>query len=77
MPYLVEYVTDRSIGRSVICSASFDDALEKAKEALKGLQCNSAALLHTLEANPVFGEGDVLARYTPAEGWSIREVWPP
>ncbi|MDQ0661662.1 hypothetical protein QFZ35_000160 [Arthrobacter ulcerisalmonis] len=76
MPYLMEYVTNGSIGRSIIYSASFGDALIKAKNAQRGLQCNSAVLCHTPESDPIFGKGSILASYTPADGWRISEVWP-
>lgn len=72
----MEYVTERSVGRSVIYSASFGEALRKAQDALWGVECNSAVLCHTPGSDPVFGERSVLASYTPADGWRIREDRP-
>ena len=76
MPYFVECVTDQTAGRSLIQCASFSDALTRAKDALRGLQCTSAVLRHAHGSSPAFGEGPVLAAYTPAEGWRIHEAGP-
>ncbi|MET4147190.1 hypothetical protein ABIB45_004130 [Arthrobacter sp. UYCo732] len=74
MPYFVEYVTDQAVGHSVIYCVKFADALSEAKDALLGLHCTSAVLRHIPGSNPAFGEGPVLAIYTPAEGWRILDV---
>ncbi|HET7138665.1 MAG TPA: hypothetical protein VFI36_00770 [Arthrobacter sp.] len=73
MPYVLEYVADQAAGRSLIWCAHFDDALNRAKDALRGLQCTSAVLQHAPASTAAFGEGSVLATYTPDDGWRVYE----
>ncbi|WP_320538088.1 hypothetical protein [Pseudarthrobacter sp. IC2-21] len=72
MPYFIEYVAVRAVGRSRIHGVSPSDALTTVKLALRGLPCTSVILRETLSSNPAFGEGSVLATYSPAEGWKIH-----
>ncbi|MDP9987304.1 hypothetical protein J2S98_002471 [Arthrobacter oryzae] len=45
MPYFLEYLTDVSAGCFTVDGLDFVHALAKAKNALRGLECISAALL--------------------------------
>lgn len=76
MPYFLEYVTDVGAGRLAVEGTDFTNVLAKAKEALRGLDCSSAALLFSSGPNPVFGKGSILAAYTQADGWSTQQTWP-
>ena len=76
MPYFLEYVTDQTTGRFLIERTSFADALTTAADALRGLRCTSAVVRHAPVASTAFGEGSVLAAYTPVDGWSVHETGP-
>ena len=69
MPYVVEYANGVGAGRFPVDGVDFHDALVKAQEAVRGLDCRSAALLYSPDPLQVFGHGAVLAAYTPAAGW--------
>lgn len=74
MAYFLEYTTDQAAGRSRIQCVSVAEALTRANDALRGLRCTSAVLRHAPESSPAFGEGFVLAAYTPVEGWRTCEA---
>lgn len=76
MAYFLEYVSDQTSGRSRIDCGSFGDALTRAKDALRGLRCTSAVLRHAHASSVAFGEGSVLAVYTPIDGWRVHETGP-
>lgn len=76
MPYFVEYVTVQTVGRSVLPCVNVGDALARAEDALRGLTCSSAVLRHTPGSNTAFGAGNVVAVYTPAEGWRMHQACP-
>lgn len=73
MSLFFEYVTSRSAGWSRMDSVTIPDAVAEATRALRGLACISATLRHAPAANHAFGDGTVLAEYTPLEGWSVHE----
>jgi hypothetical protein len=76
MPYFLEYVADQATGRSLIQCVSFRDALTKAKNVLRGLQCTSAVLRQAPASNAAYGEGSIRAAYTPEDGWRVYEAGP-
>jgi len=69
MGYVLEYVTEVSAGQFTVEGVDFNSVLEKAKEALHGLECTRATLLYSPHPLPVYGNGCVLAAYTKAQGW--------
>ncbi|WP_320538081.1 hypothetical protein [Pseudarthrobacter sp. IC2-21] len=72
MPYFVEYVAVQAIGRSRIQGVSPSDALTIVQGALRGVPCTSVILRYAAGSNPGFGEGSILATYTPTQGWMIH-----
>lgn len=76
MPYFLEYSTDQGVGRFAVEGTNLSDAVAKARTAIQGLDCTSAALRHTPHPHPAFGEGLALAVYTRAEGWKTQEPPP-
>ncbi|MBX7443350.1 MULTISPECIES: hypothetical protein [unclassified Arthrobacter] len=71
MPFFLEYVTGQGAGRFTVESTTLSDAVARSGSALEGLDCVRAALRYTVGAGARFGEGPVLAVYSPAEGWKI------
>lgn len=55
MPYFLEYITGVSAGCFTVEGLDFSNALAKAKDALRGLDCLSAALLFSPDPEPIFG----------------------
>lgn len=74
MPFYVEYVTDHGIGRYRVEAMNFGEAVEGASRTLQDLECTRAVLRRTPHCKQAFGEGSVVARYTPTAGWRIRLV---
>lgn len=74
MGYFLEYTSGQAAGRFHIQCVSLGEALTRARDALRGLRCTSAVLRHSPGSSPAFGEGFVLAAYTPAEGWQIHDA---
>jgi len=52
MPYFLEYLTEASAGCCTVDGLDFNHALAKAKDALRGLECISAALLFSPDPKP-------------------------
>jgi len=75
MPNFLEYRTGVSAGCFAAKGTDFSDALAKATDALRGLDCLHATLLYSSEQN-LFGTGEVLAAFTRARGWSTGEGQP-
>lgn len=75
MAYFLEYVTLHSVGRSAIACGTFHDALIKAKQSLKGLECLKAVLRYTPVVGSAFGEGMAMAAFTASGGWKIHNHW--
>lgn len=73
MAYFLEYTTGIGVGRFVVEGSDFSNALAKAKEELRGLDCIKAALRYCPVPVPesAFGSGSILAVYTQANGWVI------
>jgi hypothetical protein len=76
MVYFLEYVTDEGAGKFIVGGIDTGEAVAKAKGALRGLDCNSAALRHTPDPEAAFGDGSVVAVYTRDQGWWIQEARP-
>lgn len=76
MPYFLEYATDQGVGRFAVEVTNLSDAVAKARAVLQGLDCTSAALRHTPQTHPAFGEGLALAVYTRADGWKTEKPQP-
>lgn len=77
MPFFLEYVTDKSTGWLAVEGISVNDALTKAKSALRGLDCTSAVVRYTPNNESVLGGGPVVAAYNKAEGWRLTRPWMP
>lgn len=73
MTYFLEYVTGAGTGRFTVEGVDFSSVLAKAKEALHGLDCTRAVLLHSADPVPVYGQGCVLAAYTQSHGWITQK----
>ncbi|UKA76180.1 hypothetical protein [Arthrobacter sp. FW306-07-I] len=76
MPYLLEYLTEVSAGCFTVDGLDFNHALAKAKDALRGLECISAALLFSPDPKPTFGKGSVIAAFTKDGGWRFHDEQP-
>lgn len=74
MAFFLEYVTDRGAGRFTVGASTVTDAVAKAKDAIDGIDCTSAALRHTPHQSSTFGDGSLLAAYTRSGGWTRREA---
>jgi len=74
MPFFLEYATLNGAGRFAVEGTSISDAIARASGALHGLDCTGAAFRHTTDSDPAFGEGSLLAAYTPETGWKIQET---
>lgn len=72
MPFFLEYVTGRGAGRFTVEGMSLSEAVAKSGTPLEGLSCLRASLRYTLGTVARFGEGALLAIYSPAEGWTIN-----
>lgn len=68
-PFFLEYATRGSVGWFTVEGTSIPDAIVKASGAIQGLECIRAALRQAPDRRVGFGEGRVLALYTPANGW--------
>ncbi|WP_285247713.1 MULTISPECIES: hypothetical protein [unclassified Pseudarthrobacter] len=75
MAYIVNYRTGTSTGWFRVEGLHLSDALAKAKNALRGLNCAYAVLLFSIYPAQSGGEVSVVATYTQAEGWSVQETW--
>lgn len=76
MPYFLEYVTAASVGRVTMEGLDVSTLLSRATEAVRGLECLTAALLYSPDPTPSYGNGSVLATYTRAHGWTAPGEWP-
>lgn len=72
MPYFLEYATGAGTGHIRLEALDLSDVLAKAEDALRGMNCLSAALLYSPDPVPAFGKGSTLATYTRAHGWIPR-----
>ena len=68
-PFFLEYATKGSLGWFIVKAANISEAVDKATGAMQGLKCTSAALRQAPDRRAGFGQGTVLALYTPAKGW--------
>ena len=73
MPYFLEYITGVSAGCFAVEGLDFANALAKAKDALRGVDCLSAVLLFSPDPKPIFGKGSVIATFRQDEGWDIQD----
>ena len=76
MPYFLEYITGVSGGCFAVEGLDFTNALAKAKDALRGVDCLSAALLFSPDSKPILGKGSVIATFRQGEGWDIQDERP-
>lgn len=76
MPFLLEYGTDHGAGWFAVAGTNSRDAMAKAVEALRGLECSHAVLRQTTYPHAVVGLGPVVAAFTRGEGWTVQGVWP-
>lgn len=73
MPYFIDYVTGQGAGWYQVVGMNLRDVVSTATRTIRGLDCISASLRHTTNANPAFGEGCVVASYTPIGGWRTHK----
>lgn len=73
MSLFLEYATSRSVGWSRMEGVTITDAVAEATGALRGLACISATLRHAPAEHHTFGQGTLIAAYTPLEGWTRHE----
>lgn len=73
MPYFVEYTSGAGAGRFVVEGPDFSSVLEKAKKALRGLDCLRAVLRFSSGPQSTFGHGPIRAVFTQQEGWRVEE----
>lgn len=70
MPFVFNYVAPgKRVGRCIIAGNSDEEALLRAKRALRGLDC-LGAVLRFADSFDACLEGRVIASYTPGLGWS-------
>ena len=74
MPYIIKYRTGTSAGSFMVEGIHLNDALTKAKDALRGLNCAYAVLLFSLYPAEAVDEVSVVATYTQVEGWRVQEA---
>jgi hypothetical protein len=74
MAYFLEYTTPASAGHIMVEGVDFTSSLEKAKEALRGLDCTRAVLLFSPDPHRAIANGTVLAAYTLAQGWVTQAI---
>ncbi|KRE81426.1 hypothetical protein ASG86_12925 [Arthrobacter sp. Soil764] len=76
MAYIVKYRTGASTGWFRVEGMHLSDAVAKAKDALRGLNCAYAVLLFSICPTQPGGDVSVVATYTQVEGWSVQEARP-
>ncbi len=72
MPFFLEYSTDKGGGCFTVEGPYSSDAMTRAIEALCGMDCTSATLRQNFDPQPIFGQGPIIATYTPAAGWKVQ-----
>jgi hypothetical protein len=70
MPFYVECTINQNADiRSAVDGDNREEALARAADTVSEAGCRTALLRFAATASTSFGNGDVVARYTEAEGW--------
>lgn len=70
MPFYLEYTVNQNADiRSALDGNSREEALPRAADAVRRLDCGGALLRFSDVASVSFGNGQLVATYTRTEGW--------